>query len=155
LIKCLENKSIYQSEIESKKNKENNKIIVGISGSYLDDNLIKNAIEISDENTEICLLYVIIIPKSKALDIEDEKSFTKAENILKKLEIKYKKFSNMYGEIIQSRHAGSAIIEIININKPKLLIIGANEKEKSEVPIGSNAIYILNNLNCPTMIYKK
>ena len=37
----------------------------------------------------------------------------------------------MYGEIIQSRHAGSAIIEIININKPKLLIIGANEKEKS------------------------
>ena len=41
----MENKSIYQSEIESKKNKENNKIIVGVSGSYLDDNLIKNAIE--------------------------------------------------------------------------------------------------------------
>ena len=77
----MENKSIYHSEIESKKNKENNKIIVGISGSYLDDNLIENAIEISDENTEICLLYVIIIPKSKALDIEDEKSFTKAENM--------------------------------------------------------------------------
>ena len=133
----------------------NNKIVVGISGSYLDENLIKNAIEISDENTEICLLYVIIIPKSKALDIEDEKSFTKAENILKKLEIKYKKFSKMYGEIIQSRHAGSAIIEIININRPKLLIIGATEKEDSSTTIGSNANYILNNIICPTIIYKK
>ena len=39
--------------------------------------------------------------------------------------------------------------------KPKLLIIGANEKEESAAPIGSNAIYVLNNLNCPTMIYKK
>jgi nucleotide-binding universal stress UspA family protein len=117
--------------------------------------LIENAIEISDEDTEICLLYVIIIPKSKALDVEDEKSFENAENILKKLETKYKKISKMYGEIIQSRHAGSAIIEIVNINKPKLLIIGANEKEGSNTIIGSNASYILNNIICPTIIYKK
>ncbi|MFL2768048.1 MAG: universal stress protein [Dehalococcoidia bacterium] len=147
--------SIFQSEIESKKTELSNKIVVGISGSYLDNNLIENAIEISDEDTEICLLYVIIIPKSKALDVEDEKSFANAENILKKIETKYKKISKMYGEIIQSRHAGSAIIEIVNINKPKLLIIGANEKEGSNAIIGSNASYILNNIICPTIIYKK
>ena len=111
--------------------------------------------EIADEQTEICMLYVIIIPKSKALDIEDKNSFSKAENVLKKLEEKFQNKVNIYGEIIQSRHAGAAIIEIAHINNPSLLLIGVNENSNSDSIIGSNASYILKNTTYPTLIYKK
>ncbi len=117
--------------------------------------MVEKALEIADDQTEICMLYVIIIPKSKALDIEDEKSFSRAENVLKKLETKFKNKINIYGEIIQSRHAGAAIIEIADINNPSLLLIGANENLNSDFIIGSNASYILKNTTYPTLIYKK
>ena len=146
--------NIFRTDKQST-NPKTNKIIVGISGSYLDDGLVEKALEIADDQTEICMLYVIIIPKSKALDIEDEKSFSRAENVLKKLETKFKNKINIYGEIIQSRHAGAAIIEIADINNPSLLLIGANENLNSDFIIGSNASYILKNTTYPTLIYKK
>ena len=116
--------------------------------------MVKKALEISDDKTEICMLYVIIIPKSKALDIEDKNSFSRAENVLKKLETKFKNKTNIHGEIIQARHAGAAIIEIADINDPSLLLIGVNENSKSDSIIGSNASYILKNTTYPTLIYK-
>ena len=37
----------------------------------------------------------------------------------------------------------------------KLFVHRLNEKEGSNAIIGSNASYILNNIICPTIIYKK
>jgi hypothetical protein len=118
--------------------------------------LIRFAINLSDDNSEICLLYVIIIPREKELDIEDHKSFQKAEKILKQLEQEFQNtHGNIYGEIIQARHAGAAIIEIAKINNPQFLIIGANKCKNTTSKIGLNASYILNNQACSTIIYKE
>jgi len=99
---------------------------------------------------------VIIIPRGKELDIEDHESFQKAEKILNQLEHKFKKTNEtIYGEIIQARHAGAAIMEIAKTNNTKFLIIGANKNRKKTHEIGLNASYILKNQSCPTIIYKE
>ena len=94
----------------------------------------------SNPETTIILIHVIIIQRSSPLDIDDENSYNKAEKTLKSLENKIRKIHpSTFGEIIQARHAGAAILEMVKINKPKLLILGANKKENEKFDLGKNA----------------
>ncbi len=113
------------------------------------------ASEFSNPETTIVLIHIIIIQRSLPLDIDDENSFIKAEKILESLENKTRKIhSSTFGEIIQGRHAGSAILEMVKINKPRLLIIGTNKKANGKLNIGKNAQFVLKNNICPTILYK-
>lgn len=109
----------------------------------------------SNPETTIILIYVIIIQRSSQLDINDENSYNKAEKTLKSLENKIRKIHpSAFGEIIQARHAGAAILEMVKINKPRLLILGANKKENGRFDIGENAQFVLKHNICPTILYK-
>ena len=107
----------------------------------------------SNPKTTIILIHVIIIERSSPLDIDN--SYNKAEKTLKSLENKIRKMHpSTFGEIIQARHAGAAILEMVKINKPRLLILGANKKENENFDIGENAQFVLKNNICPTILYK-
>ena len=109
----------------------------------------------SNPETTIVLIHIIIIQRSFPLDIENENSYNKAEKTLKSLENKTRKIHpSTFGEIIQARHAGSAILEMVKINKPRLLIIGTNKKANGRLDIGENAQFVLKNNICPTILYK-
>ena len=109
----------------------------------------------SNPETTIILIHVIIIHRSSPLDIDDENSYNKAEKTLKSLENKIRKIHpSTFGEIIQARHAGAAILEMVKVNKPRLLILGANKKENGKFDIGINAKFVLKNNICPTILYK-
>ena len=109
----------------------------------------------SNPETTIILIHVIIIHRSSPLDIDDENSYNKAEKTLKFLENKIRKIHpSAFGEIIQARHVGAAILEMVKINKPRLLVLGVNNKEKEKFDIGENAQYVLTNNICPTILYK-
>ena len=113
------------------------------------------ASEFSNPETTIILIHIIIIQRSLPLDIENENSYNKAEKTLKSLENKTRKIHpSTFGEIIQARHAGSAILEMVKINKPRLLIIGTNKKANGGLDIGENAQFVLKNNICPTILYK-
>jgi len=116
---------------------------------------VQFAREFSNPETTIILIHIIIIQRSLPLDIDDEHSYNKAEKTLKSLENKTRKIHpSTFGEIIQARHAGSAILEMVKINKPRLLIIGTNKKTNEKFNIGKNAQFVLKNNICPTMLYK-
>tara|TARA_B100001179_G_C18593832_1_gene406119 strand:- start:392 stop:754 length:363 start_codon:yes stop_codon:yes gene_type:complete len=109
----------------------------------------------SNPETTIILIHVIIIHRSSPLDIDDENSYNKAEKTLKSLENQIRKIHpSTFGEIIQARHAGAAILEMVKVNKPRLLILGANKKENGKFDIGKNAKFVLKNNICPTILYK-
>ena len=109
----------------------------------------------SNPETTIILIHVIIIHRSSPLDIDDENSYNKAPKTLKLLENKIRKIHpSTFGEIIQARHAGAAILEMVKVNKPRLLILGANKKENGKFDIGINAKFVLKNNICPTILYK-
>ena len=113
------------------------------------------ASKFSNPETTIILIHIIIIQRSFPLDIEDENSHNEAEKTLKSLENKTRKIHpSTFGEIIQARHAGSGILEMVKINKPRLLIIGTNKKSNGKLDIGKNAQFILKNNICPTILYK-
>ena len=113
------------------------------------------ASEFSNPETTIILIHIIIIQRSLPLDIENENSYNEAEKTLRTLENKTRKIHpSTFGEIIQARHAGSAILEMVKINKPKLLIIGTNKKSNGKFDIGKNAQFVLKNNICPTILYK-
>ena len=113
------------------------------------------ASEFSNPETTIVLIHIIIIQRSFPLDIEDENSYNEAEKTLKSLENKTRKIHpSTFGEIIQARHAGSGILEMVKINKPRLLIIGTNKKSNGKLDIGKNAQFVLKNNICPTILYK-
>ena len=126
-----------------------------MSGSPVDEKLVQFANKFSNPETTIILIHIIIIKRSFPLDIDDENSYNKAEKTLKSLENKTRKIHpSTFGEIIQARHAGSAILEMVKINKPRLLIIGTNKKANGRLDIGENAQFVLKNNICPTILYK-
>ena len=43
---------------------------------------------------------------------------------------------------------------MVKINKPRLLILGANKKENGRFDIGENAQFVLKHNICPTILYK-
>ncbi len=126
-----------------------------MSGSPVDEKLVQFANKFSNPETTIILIHIIIIQRSFPLDIDDENSYNKAEKTLKSLETQTRKIHpSTFGEIIQARHAGSAILEMVKINKPRLLIIGTNKKSNGKLKVGENAQFILKNSICPTILYK-
>lgn len=133
-----------------------NKILVPIHGTEADEEAIKLACGLAKKNKgKIWAVYVITVKRSLPLEAEIEPEMRKAEEILDQMEgYAEEQDYEIETDVLQSREAGSAIIDEAVEREVDLILIGVKYKKRfGQFSLGSVVPYVLKNAPCPVILY--
>jgi nucleotide-binding universal stress UspA family protein len=133
-----------------------NKILVPIHGTEADEEAIKLACGLAKKDKgKIWAVYVITVKRSLPLEAEIEPEMRKAEEILDQMEVYAEEQDyEIETDVLQSREAGSAIIDEAVEREVDLILIGVKYKKRfGQFSLGSVVPYVLKNAPCPVILY--
>lgn len=134
------------------------KILVAIDDSPFSEEVIKFASKLAkSDKAELFAVYIFEVPRSMALEAEIPEEAAKADKILERIAEKAESYHvKIETDFIQSRSAGSGIIDEANDVEADLIVIGMRAKDRIDGSILGNTVnYVLKNSPIPVAIFKE
>lgn len=135
---------------------EFNKILVPVTGSTADDEVVKLACQLAKKNKgKIWAVYVLTVKRSLPLDAEIEPEVKKAEDILDHIAtVAEDEGYEVETDLLQSREAGPTIVDEAVEREADLILMGVVYKRRfGQFSLGSVVPYVLQNAPCQVILY--
>jgi nucleotide-binding universal stress UspA family protein len=135
---------------------EFDKILVPITGSTVDDEVMKLACRLAKKNKgKIWAIYVVTVKRSLPLDAEIEPEIRKAEEILDHIStVAENEDYETETDLLQSREAGPTIVDEAVEREADLILMGIVHKQRfGQFSLGSVVPYVLQNAPCQVILY--
>lgn len=135
---------------------EFNKILVPVTGSTVDDEVVKLACQLAKKNkAKIWAIYVLTVKRSLPLDAEIEPDVKKAEDVLDHSAIVAEDEGyEIETDLLQSREAGPTIADEAVEREADLILMGVVYKRRfGQFNLGSVVPYVLQNAPCQVILY--
>lgn len=135
---------------------EFNKILVPVTGSTADDEVVKLACQLAKKNKgKIWAVYVLTVKRSLPLDAEIEPEVKKAEDILDHIAtVAEDEGYEVETDLLQSREAGPTIVDEAVERESDLILMGVVYKRRfGQFSLGSVVPYVLQNAPCEVILY--
>ncbi|OGO05795.1 MAG: universal stress protein [Chloroflexi bacterium RBG_13_56_8b] len=135
---------------------EFNKILVPVTGSTADDEVIKLACQLGKKNkAKIWAIYVLTVKRSLPLDAEVELDVKKAESVLDHVaNVAENEGYEVETDLLQSREAGPTIVDEAVEREAELILMGVIYKRRfGQFSLGSVVPYVLQNAPCQVILY--
>ena len=133
------------------------RVLVAVSGSALDDDIVSLACEMVDHKKgTVWVLFVIEVARTLPLDAEVPVETARGEQVLQQLEALGKsKKCTIEGEILQARSVGAAVVQEAVDREAELLIAGTPYQEHYGSPtLGDLVPYLLKRSPCRVLVYR-
>ena len=133
------------------------RVLVPVSGSTLDDDVLSLACQMVDhKHGTVWVLYVIEVARTLPLDAEVTAETARGEQVLQRLENLGKSWKcKLEGEILQARNVGPAIVQEAVDRDAELLIAGMAYQEHYGSPtLGDLVPYLLKHSPCRVLVYR-
>ncbi len=136
---------------------EFNKILVPITGTEVDREVIELACRLIGKKGQVFVVYTIAVDRTLPIDAEVEPEVQKADSLLTEIE-------TMAGErgwpvetdLLQARELGPAIINAAMEGQADLIIVGLTPLiEFGQFSVGSMVPYLLKNTPCRVLLYQE
>ncbi|MBA7612358.1 hypothetical protein ES703_19594 [subsurface metagenome] len=135
---------------------EFNKILVPVTGSTADDEVVKLACQLAKKNKgKIWAVYVLTVKRSLPLDAEIEPEIKKAEDVLDhSATVAEDEGYEVETDLLQSREAGPTIVDEAVEREANLILMGVVYKRRfGQFNLGSVVPYVLQNAPCQVILY--
>jgi nucleotide-binding universal stress UspA family protein len=135
---------------------EFSKILVPVSGSTADDEVIKLACQLVKKGkVKIWAIYVLTVKRSLPLDAEITPEVEKAERILDHIAtVAEDEGFEIETDLLQSREAGPTIVDEAVERGADLILMGVVHKRYfGQFSLGSVVPYVLQNAPCQVILY--
>ena len=138
------------------------RLVVPVIGQRTDERAIRVAARIADHTSvELTLIHVVEVPQQLPLDAELPAEIERGEAILRSAEtftesLLTGRSVQVQSELLQSRTAGSAVVDEAIERGSKLIIMAARLRSRhGKVGLGETARYILQTAPCEVMILRQ
>jgi len=135
---------------------EFNKILVPVTGSTADDEVVKLAYQLAKRSkAKVWAVYVLTVKRSLPLDAEIEPEVKKAEDILDHIAtVAEDEGYEVETDLLQSREAGPTIVDEAVEREADLILMGVVYKRRfGQFSLGSVVPYVLQNAPCQVILY--
>jgi nucleotide-binding universal stress UspA family protein len=135
-----------------------NRVLVATRGSIADEEAMRLACELAKKSkAEIYVLYVIEVNRTLPLDAVVESDIEKAEKVLTRVEdIAAENKCEIQTDLIQSREAGSAIVDGAKEKKVDLILMGLNYKKRfGTFDLGKTIPHVLEEAPCRVLLLRE
>jgi nucleotide-binding universal stress UspA family protein len=132
------------------------KILVPVTGSTVDDEVVKLACQLTKKNKgKIWAVYVVTVKRSLPLDAEIEPEVKKAEEVLNHISsVAENEDYEVETDLLQSREAGPTIVDEAMERGADLILMGIPYKRRfGQFSLGSVVPYVLQNAPCQVILY--
>ena len=133
------------------------KILVPVSGTEADDEVIRLACELAKKSKgKIHAVYVITVKRTLPLGAEIESEIKRAEGILEHIEIVAEEQDcEIETDLLQAREAGPTIVDEAVEQKVDLVVMGVKYKMRfGQFSLGDVVPYVLKNAPCRVLLYQ-
>ena len=132
-------------------------IMVLVTGDSSDDRVIELACELLDSGTgTLYVLYVIEVERAFPVDAEIAPAIAKGEDVLEHVEeVARKHKCDPDAELVQARHAGSAVVQEAADKNVGKIVVGCPLEEKfGSFSLGDTIPYVLKNAPCSVIVWR-
>ena len=131
-------------------------VLVAVSGDLADDPAVRLGCEMLAPRGTLHLLYVIEVERGLPLDAEIDPATAKGEDVLRHVEeIARESKREAEAELLQSRQAGSAVVQEAVDKEVDAIVLGVPYKTRfGSFSIGEAAPYILKNAPCNVVLWR-
>ena len=136
---------------------EFHKILVPVSGTEADDEVIRLACELAKKSKgKIHAVYVITVKRTLPLGAEIESEIKRAEGILEHIEIVAEEQDcEIETDLLQAREAGPTTVDEAVEQKVDLVVMGVKYKMRfGQFSLGDVVPYVLKNAPCRVLLYQ-
>ncbi|MGD9115712.1 MAG: universal stress protein [Dehalococcoidia bacterium] len=136
---------------------EFSKILVPISGSAIDDEIMKLACQLAKSKAKIWVIYVLTVQRTLPLDAEIKREVNKAEEVLDRIAtVAEDEGREVETDLLQAREAGPTIVDEAAERGADLILMGVIHKKRfGQFYMGKVVPYVLQNAPCPVILYHK
>ncbi|TES84617.1 MAG: universal stress protein [Dehalococcoidia bacterium] len=135
---------------------EFNKILVPVTGTTADDEVIKLACQLAKKSkAKIWTVYVLTVKRTLPLDVEITPDVKKAEEVLDHITIVAEDEGyEVETDLLQAREAGPTIVDEAVEREADLILMGVVYKRIfGQFSLGSVVPYVLQNAPCEVILY--
>ena len=132
-------------------------VLVAVDGDAPDSEAVRTGCELlNGPSSNLYIVYVIEVERGLALDAEIVPATARGEEVLKHMEEVAKPFKlNVQAELLQSRRAGSAIVQEAVDKRVEAVVIGVPYQETyGSFSMGQTAPYVLKNAPCRVILWR-
>ena len=134
-------------------------VLVAVSGEASDDNVVRLACEVlNSSGTKLHILYVIEVDRALPVDAEIPPATAKGEEVLKHIDeiVKPYKCQTAPGELVQSRHAGYAVVQEAVDKQVDAILLGVPYKRRhGSFSLGRAIPYVLEHAPCKVILWRE
>jgi nucleotide-binding universal stress UspA family protein len=135
---------------------EFNKIIVPVTGTTADDEVVKLACQLAKKNkAKIWTVYVLTVKRTLPLDVEIKPDVQKAEEVLDHIAtVAEDEGYEVETDLLQAREAGPTIVDEAVEREADLILMGVvNKRIFGQFSLGNVVPYVLQNAPCQVILY--
>jgi nucleotide-binding universal stress UspA family protein len=135
---------------------EFSKIIVPVTGTTADDEVIKLACQLAKKSkAKIWTVYVLTVKRTLPLDVELKPDVQKAEEVLDHIAtVAEDEGYQVETDLLQAREAGPTIVDEAVEREADLILMGVvNKRIFGQFSLGNVVPYVLQNAPCQVILY--
>jgi nucleotide-binding universal stress UspA family protein len=135
---------------------EFSKIIVPVTGTTADDEVIKLACQLAKKSkAKIWTVYVLTVQRTLPLDVEIKPDVQKAEEVLDHIAtVAEDEGYEVETDLLQAREAGPTIVDEAVEREADLILMGVvNKRIFGQFSLGNVVPYVLQNAPCQVILY--
>jgi nucleotide-binding universal stress UspA family protein len=135
---------------------EFSKIIVPVTGTTADDEVIKLACQLAKKSkAKIWTVYVLTVKRTLPLDVELKPDVQKAEEVLDHIAtVAEDEGYEVETDLLQAREAGPTIVDEAVEREADLILMGViNKRIFGQFSLGNVVPYVLQNAPCQVILY--
>jgi len=135
---------------------EFSKIVVPVTGTTADDEVIKLACQLAKKNkAKVWTVYVLTVKRTLPLDVEITPDVKKAEEVLDHIAtVAEDEGYEVETDLLQAREAGPTIVDEAREREADLILMGVVYKRIfGQFSLGSVVPYVLQNAPCEVILY--
>jgi nucleotide-binding universal stress UspA family protein len=135
---------------------EFSKIVVPVTGTTADDEVIKLACQLAKKNkAKVWTVYVLTVKRTLPLDVEIKPDVQKAEEVLDHIAtVAEDEGYEVETDLLQAREAGPTIVDEAREREADLILMGVVYKRIfGQFSLGSVVPYVLQNAPCEVILY--
>ena len=132
-------------------------VLVAVRGDQSDDEVVKLACSLtSPQKGRVHILYVIEVERGVPVDAEVAPATAKGEAVLKHMEMVAKGYKfNAEAELVQTRQAGSAVVQEAIDREVDAIILGSSYSEHyGSFSLGDTIPYVLKHARCRVIVWR-
>ncbi len=133
------------------------RVLVAVKGTDLDEDLVRLACRVVRENHGVVhVVYVIEVPRSQPVDVEDVEEADRGENLLQTTErIAREAKCKVEADVLQARDAGPTVVqEAVDRNVDLIFIAMPYKRRAGEFNLGNTVPFILKNAPCGVIFWR-